>query len=81
MPFDDPTHNTPRWRWLRQLLLALGAASLTLFAAWLLLAWADAGAPSPGDFLQAHPALGAFWGLLSTVLMIALAWWQRRRSR
>lgn len=67
-------------RWLRQLALAGAAAGLTLLGAWLLLAWVDAGAPSPGDYLQRHPALGALWGVLSTVLAIALLAWQRRRK-
>lgn len=68
-------------RWLRSLAAATLAAGLTLLAAWLLLAWSDAGAPSPVDFARRHPGLGAAFGLLSTLTVLGAALLQRRRRR
>ena len=68
-------------RRLRSLLVVVLAAGITLLGAWLLMAWSDAGAPSLPDFTQRHPALGAAYGVLSTLLMLASALWQRRRRQ
>ena len=67
-------------RWLRSLLAAALAAGVTLCGAWLLMAWSEAGAPSPTDLARQHPALGSAFGLLSTAVVVAVAW-RRRRSR
>ena len=66
-------------RWLRSLLAAALAAGVTLFGAWLLMAWNDAGAPSPTDFARQHPALGAAFGVLSTLAVVVSALLQRRK--
>ena len=68
-------------RWLRSLLAVLLAAGITLSGAWLVMLWSDAGAPSPTDFARQHPALGAVFGVLSTVVVLVSAWWQRRRHK
>ena len=68
-------------RVLRSLLAMLLAAGITLFGAWLLLTWSDAGAPSLLDVTQRHPALGTVFGVLSTLLVLASALWQRRKRK
>ena len=68
-------------RWLRSLLAVLLAAGVTLVGAWLLMAWSDAGAPSLLDFTQQHPVLGVVFGVLSTVLVLMSALWQRRKRK
>ncbi|GAB3782537.1 hypothetical protein [Dyella agri] len=68
-------------RRLQSLLAAALAAGVTLFGAWLLMAWSDAGAPSPTELARQHPALGSAFGLLSTVVVVAAAWRQRRSRR
>lgn len=68
-------------RWLRSLLALVLAAGVTLFGAWLVMLWGDAGAPSPTDFARQHPALGAVFGVLSTLAVLASAWWQRRKRK
>ena len=76
-PFDQQSSK----RWWRPLLAAALAAGVTVLGAWLLLAWDDAGAPSPTDFAREHPALGGAFGVLSTVVALGLAWRRRRKSR
>lgn len=68
-------------RWLRSLLVAVLAAGITLLGTWLSMAWIDAGAPSPTDFARQHPALGGVFGVLSTVVVVMSALWQRRRRK
>ncbi|OOG35753.1 hypothetical protein B0E52_18150 [Rhodanobacter sp. C06] len=68
-------------RWLRSLLALVLAAGVTLFGAWLVMTWGDAGAPSMLDFTQRHPALGSAFGVLSTLAVLASAWWQRRKRK
>lgn len=68
-------------RALRSLLAATLAAGITLLGAWLLMLWSDAGAPSPTDFARQHPALGAVFGVLSTLAVLASALWQRHRRK
>jgi len=65
-------------RLLRSLLAAALAAGITLLGAWLLMTWSEAGAPSLVDFAQRHPRMGAAFGVLSTLIVVTLAWWQRR---
>jgi hypothetical protein len=68
-------------RWLRSLLAAVLAAGVTLLGAWLLMAWSDAGAPSLLDFAQRHPMMGAVFGVLSSLIVVMSALWQRRRRK
>ena len=68
-------------RWLRSLLAVVLAAGVTLVGAWLLMAWSDASAPSLLDFTQQPPVLGAVFGVLSTVLVLMSALWQRRKRK
>lgn len=65
----------------RSLLATALAAGVTLLGAWLLMAWSEAGAPSPADIAQRHPVLGTAFGVLSTLIVVVSAWRQRRRSR
>ncbi|MBD8878962.1 hypothetical protein IHE49_00550 [Rhodanobacter sp. 7MK24] len=68
-------------RWFRSLLAVALAAGITLLAAWLLMAWSEAGAPSLLDFTQRHPMMGAAFGLLSTLAVVVPALLQRRRRK
>jgi len=70
-------------RWLRSLLVALLAAGITAFGAWLVMLWSDAVAPSLVQFEQRHPASGVAFGALSclVVLMSALWQWRHHKSR
>ena len=68
-------------RKLRSLFAVVLAAGITLLGAWLLMTWSDAGAPSLSDFTQRHPALGAAFGVLSTLVVLASALWQRRKRK
>ncbi|MEW9572456.1 hypothetical protein ABQJ54_11905 [Rhodanobacter sp. Si-c] len=71
----------PFVRWFRSLLAVALAAGITLLAAWLLMMWSGAGAPSLPDFTQRHPMMGIAFGLLSTLIAVVSALLQRRRRK
>jgi hypothetical protein len=68
-------------RWLGSLLAATLAAGVTVLGAGLLMVWSEAGAPSLVDVAQRHPAMGAAFGVLSTLIVVVSAWWRRRRRK
>lgn len=78
---NSPPGQESRKRWWGSLPAAALAAGATVLGAWLLMAWSDAGAPSPTDFAREHPALGGAFGVFSTLGMAVLAWRRRRESR